>query len=138
MTRRLPPPDPLPLAPFGAVFNDPEVMFGSWAGGRSADGVINMPYFELSREAEAFVEAAYAAHWVRPEIVWSDFAASEDYGALRGCPERIAAADADLLAPLLTTLIRGDRFSEGLLAGAFDDGTLPAVARRMSVLAEQA
>lgn len=137
MRERLPPPDPVPIAPFAAVF-DPEFVSGSWGGGGSRDGVVEMPYFQLSPEAGAFVQAAYAAHWVRPEIVWSDFAAGADYRSMREDPTTIATADADLLARLLTTLIRGDRFNEGLLAGAFDDGTLPAVARRMAVLAEQA
>ncbi|MEH3040902.1 MAG: DUF6508 domain-containing protein [Sphingomonas paucimobilis] len=138
MIQRLPPPDPLPLAPFAAVFDDPEFVSGSWGGGASADGMMQMPYFQLSRDAGAFVEAAYAAHWVRPEIAWSDFAAGADYRSLRADPARLATADADRLACLLTTLIRGDRFNEGLLASAFDDGTLPAIARRMAVLAEQA
>lgn len=138
MTGRLPPPDPMPLAPFAAAFGDPGFLFGSWGGGASTDAVVQMPYFQLSPEAGAFVQATYAAHWVRPEIVWSDFAASHDYRLLREDPARLAIADPDLLARLLTTLIRGDRFNEGLLAGAFADGTLSAVARRMAVLAQQA
>jgi hypothetical protein len=135
---RPPPPDPLPLAPFAAVFDTPGFAFGSWSGGESRDGIVQMPYFQLSSEAGAFVAAAYAAHWVRPDIAWSDFAAGPDYHALRDDPSRITLADTGRLAELLTTLIRGDRFSEGLLANAFDDGTLPAIARRMAVLAEQA
>lgn len=131
-------PDPVPLAPFAAVFDTAGFVFGSWSGGESRDGVVQMPYYQLSPEAGAFVAAAYAAHWVRPDIAWSDFAAGPDYHALRSDPARIASADAGRLAELLTTLIRGERFSEGLLAGAFDDGTLPAIARRMAVLAEQA
>ncbi|MGW8189271.1 DUF6508 domain-containing protein [Sphingomonas hankookensis] len=138
MVDRLPPPDPVPLAPFAAVFADPGFAFGSWGGGGSTDGVVEMPYFQLSAEAGAFVQAAYAAHWVRPDIDWSTFAGSEAYRSLRGDPARVAMADTDLLARMLTMLIRGDRFSEGLLAAAFADGTLPAIARRMAVLAEQA
>lgn len=138
MSDRLPPPDPVPLAPFAAVFDTAGFVFGSWSGGESRDGVVQMPYYQLSPEAGAFVAAAYAAHWVRPDIAWSDFAAGPDYPAVRSEPARIASADAERLAQLLTTLIRGDRFSEGLLAGAFDDGTLPAIARRVAVLAEQA
>ncbi|KQM26544.1 MULTISPECIES: DUF6508 domain-containing protein [unclassified Sphingomonas] len=138
MITRLPPPDPAPLAPFAAVFDTPGFACGSWGGGGSSDGMVEMSYFQLSREAGAFVVAAYAAHWVRPDIAWPDFAAGPDYRALRGDPTRIALADAHRLAELLTTLIRGDRFNEGLLASAFDGGTLPAVARRMAVLAEQA
>lgn len=56
---------------------------------------------------------------------------------MRSDPSTIAVADVDQLAHLLTTLIRGDRFNEGLLASAFDDGTLLAIARRMAVLADQ-
>ena len=138
MSDRLPPPDPVPLASFAAVFDTPGFAFGSWSGGESSDGVVQMPYYQLSPEAGAFVAAAYAAHWVRPDIAWSDFAAGPDSHVLRADSAQIAFADTGRLAELLTALIRGDRFSEGLLAGAFDDGTLPAIARRMAVLAEQA
>jgi len=36
---------------------------------------------------------------------------------------------------LLTTIIRGDRFSEGELAGAYESGMLRAIVRRAAELA---
>ncbi|MGT2514146.1 hypothetical protein ACVOMT_07755 [Sphingomonas panni] len=52
MSDRLPPPDPVPLAPFAAVFDTAGFVFGSWSGGESRDGVVQMPYYQLSPEAE--------------------------------------------------------------------------------------
>lgn len=127
-----PAPDPQPLAPFAEVLAAPDFVSGAWHVGDSC-----AHYFQHSPGADAFVFAASRGNWVRPEIPWSDFAAGDAYRQLRGNPSAIATTDVELLACLLTTLIRGDRFNEGLLASAFNDGTLLAVARRMAVLAEQ-
>jgi hypothetical protein len=132
MSQEQPPPNPRPLAPFVAVLAAPDFVFGEWHGGET-----QAHYFQNSPDADAFVFAASQGHWVRPEIRWSDFAVSEVYRRLRSDPSAVAMADVEQLACLLTTLIRGDRFNEGLLAGAFEDGTLLAIARRMAVLADQ-
>jgi hypothetical protein len=44
--------------------------------------------------------------------------------------EAIAAADYAQLAKLLTTLVRQDRFVEGLLAQAYEDKILVAIVER--------
>lgn len=99
------------------------------------DGVIRAGYFALSPDASAFVTAAYDGHWVRPEIDWSQWAAGEAYRRLRADPLAVAGASVDEIAHLLTTLIRGDRFNEGLLAAAYDDGLLARILARVVVLA---
>ena len=47
-------------------------------------------------------------------------------------PVRLSLADVQRVA---TAIIRGDRFSEGALAEAFEDGRMPALIRRLVVLA---
>ena len=126
------PPGPTELAPFATTLAAPDFVFGAWHCGES-----QAPYFQHSAGADAFVFAAYRGQWVRPEIRWSDFAAGEDYRRMRSDPSTIAVADVDQLSRLPTTLIRGDRFNEGLLASAFGAGTLLAIARRMAALADQ-
>ncbi len=52
-------------------------------------------------------------------------------------PETIAEATPDDLKGLLTTLVRGDRFGEGTLLNAFEQGILTAIVRRAAVLADE-
>ncbi len=132
---RQPPPDPVALLASAEAFAAPDFAFGEWQGGTVRDGVRTFAWFALSPAAQAFVRAAYAGHWVRPDIDWSRFAGSATYRRLRGDPAAIAGASATQLAELLTTLVRGDRFNEGLLAAAHGDGTIDAILRRMTVLA---
>ena len=50
---------------------------------------------------------------------------------------RVAHATAEQLTKLSTSLVRGDRFSEGTLAWAFESGLLLAIVRRAAALALQ-
>ncbi len=52
-------------------------------------------------------------------------------------PAAIAGASGEDLGRILTTLVRGDRFSEGTLANAYETGVLRAIVRRASVLATE-
>ncbi len=128
-SKNQPPPDPRLLAPFVAVLAAPDFVLGKWQGDET-----QAQYLQHSPDADAFVFAASQGQWVRPDIRWSDFAVSEVYRRLRSDPSAVAMADVEQLACLLTTLIRGDRFNEGLLASAFEDGTLLAIAKRMARL----
>jgi Family of unknown function (DUF6508) len=59
------------IAAFLPVFQAPEFEFGRWGGGeKTAGGAITMPYFMLSDEAAAFVQAAYDLGWVLEGFDW--------------------------------------------------------------------
>jgi hypothetical protein len=57
---------------------------------------------------------------------------------LRDHPEALASATPDQLAKLITVVVRQERFYEGSLAGAFEDGLVLAIVRRAGVLAREA
>jgi hypothetical protein len=114
----------------------PDFSVGEWDGGRrDARGVIQMPYVERSDEAQRFVSDVAGAGWVYP-FDWAAWAATPAARALLAEPARVAAAQPDDLARLLTTIVRGDRFSEGTLLHAHESGLLAAIARRASALLE--
>jgi hypothetical protein len=94
-----------------------------------------MPFVDLSPEGSRFVEEMYAHEWVIP-FDWMAWAATPEARSLIENPTTIAGASADDLARLLTTIIRGDRFSEGEIAAAYERGTLTAIALRARVLLE--
>ena len=52
-------------------------------------------------------------------------------------PGEIAHASRDDLVYLMTAIIRGERFSDGEIAGAYERGTLLALARRAGELLEE-
>lgn len=107
---------------------------GAWRGGeRDAAGVITMPWFELSPEIDAFVSEVAAAGFVRP-LDWGAWSATPEARRLIDDPTAIADAPAADLVRLLTTIVRGERFSDGELEAAADRGTLLAIARRAEAL----
>lgn len=127
----------LVLARWEPVFADPGFVPGKWADiGPRPDGSIQMPWFEYGEVIDRF-RADMAGHgWVVP-FDWMAWAASPEGRRLISDPSRVSSASADDLARLLTTIIRGERFSDGEIAGAHESGHLLAIARRAGVLAEE-
>ena len=124
------------LAAFLPVFLAPGFEFGRWGGGEKTDsGAIQMPYYVLSDEAEAFVRVAYDLGWVLAGFDWPAWKETPEAISLLDDPESLRNASPEQLAQLLTVCIRQDRFVEGGLAAAFQSGLLTAiVARAKSVL----
>jgi hypothetical protein len=113
-----------------------EAAFGVWEPMREArPGVSTMPYVRYGELRDAFGRAA--AGWVRPDIDWMTWAATGEGQALGRNPELVGSAGPEDLARLLTTVIRGDRFNEGMLLDAFTSGLLAAISRRAAVLADE-
>ena len=132
-----PPPDMAPLLAYGAVFADPDFTFGAWSGGGTEAGVMQSPYYAFSEGGLGFIEAVVSGNWVRPEIDWSSDGLRQSYQHMITTPMAIETASQDDMAHLLTTLVRGDRFNEGMLAQAFNDGTLARIVARAVALAER-
>lgn len=103
---------------------------GTWAGGDVVDtGVIDgverevrqMPYVERSA-ALGRVHAALGGIGAIVPFDWSNWTEGARYRTAAAVTEA-SVADA---VRLVTSLIRGDRFNEGLLLAAADDGRLAA------------
>jgi hypothetical protein len=117
---------------FGFFASDADI--GRWRGGEAGPGgVIQMPWFESSDEIQRFTGEMSEAGFVQP-VPWMDWAQTPGALQLIQDPTAIADATRDDLVYLLTTIIRGERFSDGQIAGAFDRGTLLALARRAEAL----
>ena len=103
---------------------------GRWRGGvPDADGVIQVPWYEYSEEIERFTREMSEANFVQP-VASMDWAGTPAAQRLIQDPATIARATHDELVYLLTTIIRGERFSDGEIAAAYERGTLLAIARR--------
>lgn len=103
-----------------------EDVHATWAGGETVDGATQMPYPVYSQAVERLlsalggVGAVVVFAWPR----WDGLDRYADAAALRDAP----AADA---ARLVTAIVRGERFGDGTIANAVDNGRLTAAARRL-------
>lgn len=121
------------IAAFLTVFTASGFNFGEWISGPEKDGITQMPWFSLGRDAQAFYKAAYDYGWVQ-NFAWMEWRQTPEAIALRDQPDILAGADPQQLANLLTALIRADRFCEGSLASDFESGLLTRIIARASAL----
>jgi Family of unknown function (DUF6508) len=94
---------------------------------------VQMPWYEYPAEVSRFVADMEAAKIVR-QIDWTRWAGTPEGQRLISDPSAIASASHDDLIYLTTTIIRGERFSDGEIAGAYERGTLLAIAERARAL----
>jgi hypothetical protein len=124
------------LAAYVEAFT-PHGPIGRWQGGEAdAAGVIQMPWYEYQPEIDRFVAEMYAAKLVRP-VDWMHWVGTPEAQRLISDPATVAGASHDDLIYLLTTIIRGERFSDGEIAGAYERGTLLAIAQRAQALLDE-
>ena len=118
------------IARFLPVFTAPGFRFGTWeTSSLDSSDIPEMPFCSLSATAAEFVKAIYKLGWVK-QFQWSSWMQTPEGRELMGSPARVATATPIQLAKLLTVCIRGDRFNEGLLNGAFESGLLTAIVKR--------
>ncbi len=113
----------------------PGFAFGRWVVDDPKPGKpSHLPWVELLPDGERFLGAVGGLGFVVP-FDWMDWLGGSEGSRYREDPTRIADAPAEDLVQLLTSIVRGDRFTEGELLGAFESGVLGAIARRAQVLA---
>jgi hypothetical protein len=118
------------LARWRADLESGDFDIGRWEGGeRNADGIIQMPYFSYSEAALHVIDD------MPVEVFdWGAWMATDEGRALLADQARISDATAEQLVKLCTALRRGDRFSEGTLAWAFESGLILAIVKRAEAL----
>jgi hypothetical protein len=96
--------------------------------------LFNGPGSDADAAINALNEAAYRLGWVLTDFDWSKWAHGPECQTLVTNPANVASAGPLTLARLLTAHLRQDRFCEGHLLGAFEDGHLTAIVRRAADL----
>ncbi len=124
------------LAAFGPQLRDPNASAGRWAdqkGTGTADDPLTMPSFEISDLLNRFTSMTYNVGWIQ-DFDWSEWSRGSEARLLMRDNASLSQATVNQIANVITTLVRGDRFSEGILARSFEAGTLRALAERAQAL----
>jgi|SRR5580704_2646204 hypothetical protein len=131
------------LGEFAAVFEADGFKFAEMHGGNEIEpGVYVMPWSELSDAALQFVDTCYTDGWVIAEFNWSNWVrTAEAAGLLNDASNpspgiKLADADPEQLAKLLTAIVRNERGCEGYLASTFESGLMMGIVRRAKELTE--
>jgi hypothetical protein len=110
------------VAKYAAVFSAPGFSPGEWQGAT---------YFKLAPELHDFLHAAYE---ITPkDFDWPSWAAVGR--EIEADQRKLAAADLETIRRLLLVHVRTERFCEGHLAAAIEDGRLVRVLQRLGELA---
>lgn len=120
------------LLPFLDAFEHPDFAFAYQ--GRGGPGRSRSP--TMTETALAFMKTAYDADCVEV-FDWMSWGDTDEGRKLLADPSEIDRADARNLIRLLTFYLRQDRFVDGALARAFEQGALTAILRRAKALATQ-
>ncbi|MFO7654076.1 MAG: DUF6508 domain-containing protein [Candidatus Krumholzibacteriia bacterium] len=124
------------LAAWADRFADGSFMPGTWVASTTRpDGVIQMGWYDLSDMGQSYVSEMYELGWVYA-FDWSAWLGTAEGQRLSSGPGPIDSASSDDLARLLKAIIRGERFGDSQIEGAFRSGMLLAIARRAGELSD--
>jgi len=123
------------LVAIDAVLQESE--HGTWAGGQqvdatSVDGVeqrtFHLPYVEYSAAVDSLIETLYQTELIVP-FDWMAWMAWKSPGGPGG--EGNAALSLADAVRTITVSVRGERFGDGVLLAALQDGTLTRALERL-------
>lgn len=96
---------------------------------RTESGVLIMPWVEQYPLIQDFVTFMYENKLVIP-FDWVYWQEGRDWFALED-DSKYASLDVETILKLLTAIIRNDRFNEGALVSAFEDGSFPKIIQKL-------
>lgn len=110
--------------------------FGEWQPHRDVrtGEALPMAYCFMAPDVQAFMEALYEHHWMYP-FDWMNRVWQKRMFAMRDDPARMARARLETMRKMLITYARADRFCDGALVEACEQGYVLAILRRVKELA---
>jgi hypothetical protein len=100
-------------------------------------GVMTISPLPIVGIAAKFTMLGYRYGWVSPRAPWVDWSKAPEGRFYLDRVEAILDANVDDLIFLMTTLIRCERFYEGTLQGAFQQGHIRAICERAEMIYAQ-
>ena len=131
-----PSPTPADIAAVLVAFEplcEPDADLGHWSGGEEVErGVMQMPWFEYSDLVGAWERALYEHNLIYDYLGTPEW--YERYAAIGEDPALLASADLTTICTVLSTVMRGERFCDGHIAGMFEAGVVHAAMARLGEL----
>jgi protein-tyrosine phosphatase len=121
------------LVRFVPIFERPGFKFSDLIPPQQDGGITSVGAFVPTDEALAFNYVIYGYGWVR-SFDWTTWKETERGGRLMRDVEAMATATEDDLADVITTCARADRFCDGYLNEAYNEGLLTRIVQRAEVL----
>lgn len=97
---------------------------GYWCSGHNA----------VSLTGDAFVQALIDNGWGTVNFDWPTFVNGPEYRGLVKAPDGFDDATSEQIAKVITSILRRDRFADGWLTSAFEDGTVLRMLKRLKVI----
>lgn len=112
----------------------PESKIGTWQGGNTVDGIIQVPFFHYEPKVVEFMDyfqtSDYADHG------YGDTMDQKGWFDIKKLQADISIMTSSEILTCLTALIRQDRFCEGFFVGCIEDGTVYALLERLKEFSE--
>ncbi len=89
---------------------------------------------EQHESIDVFVGLAYDDGWICPGFDWVNW---DEGRAIASDTARVAEADMLTVRQLITALVRNERFCEGALQSAYEQGLIGAILRRIQLLHDE-
>lgn len=126
------PAEAAPILRYLPLFEADGFVAGRPRGGvDDGSGIIEWPWVEYAPVVSAFVAALYDHGWIVP-FDWGSWQLEAEWLVVSG---QVDMTDVGTLRRVLTVIVRSDRFCEGTLLRAFDDGLIVRILRRLNALA---
>lgn len=90
-----------------------------------------LPYWDYDNSIIKFIKALYDNGWI-VDFDWTEW--QQEAKQYWSNPETIKEADIDTIQKLLTTHVRKDRFCDGHMAEAIENGHIDAILKRLNNL----
>lgn len=96
-------------------------------------GAIVLPFYVMTGIGLKFYDDLYKEGFVT-KFRWMDWIEAEEYSA---SDEKLSKADLKDIRRLLTTIVRQDRFCEGLLEEVIENGLMLKILKRLKEIREE-
>lgn len=110
----------------------PESKIGTWQGGNTVDGIIQVPFFHYEPKIIEFMNFFLASNYA--DHGYGDTMDKRGWFDIKKLQADITFMIISEILTCLTALIRQDRFCEGFFAGCIKDGTAYALLERLKEL----
>ncbi len=109
--------------------------YGKWISPGSKDGVLQMPFVGYSESVHKFIEVMHDFADKYPKYNLHDYLGVLEAKGIKNIKTvNVSELDAESTLAVLMTIVRQDRFCEGLLLSCLEDGMVLSLLKKLKEL----